>query len=137
MLRLTIYRDRARRSTKLNQRKDKIEAWMTDKIVATVVQKNTMYVKWKSTPITHVDYLAIKQNFKTYDKIVRRSIEVVKRRYFDKRFEIYKNSLKKTWITIGESLNRHKKKSDLPLSFIHNNRELTIPIDTANDFNSF
>ena len=45
--------------------------------------------------------------------------------------------MKKTWITIGESLNRHKKKSDLPLSFIHNNRELTIPTDIANAFNSY
>ena len=125
-----------RRSKKLNKRKDKIEAWITDEILATVVQKNKMYVKWKSTPITHVDYLAIKQNFKTYDKIVRRSIEVEKKRYFERRFETYKNNMKKTWITIGESLNRHKKKSDLPLSFIHNNRELTIPTDIANAFNS-
>ena len=46
--------------------------------------------------------------------------------------------MKKTWITIGESLKRHKKKSDLPLSFIHNNRELTIPTDIAtNTFNSY
>ena len=30
-----------------------------------------------------------------------------------------------------------RKKSDLPLSFIHNNRELTIPIDIANAFNSY
>ena len=110
---------------------------MTDEILATVVQKNKMYVKWKSTPITHVDYLAIKHNFKTYDKIVRRSIEVEKKRYFERRFETYKNNMKKTWITIGESLNRHKKKSDLSLSFIHNNRELTIPTDIANAFNSY
>ena len=45
--------------------------------------------------------------------------------------------MKKTWITISESLNRHKKKSDLALSCIHNNRELTIPIDIANAFNSY
>ena len=43
---------------------------MTDEILATVVQKNKMYVKWKSTTITNVDYSAIKHNFKTYDKIV-------------------------------------------------------------------
>ena len=96
-----------------------------------------MYVKWKSTPITQVDYLAIKQNFKTYDKIVKKSIEVEKRRYFKRRFETYKNSMKKTWITIGESLNRYKQKSELPLSFIYNNRELTILIDIANAFNSY
>ena len=100
-----------------------------------MVQKNKMYVKWKSTPITHADYLTIKQHFKAYDKIVRRSIEVEKKRYFERRFETFKNNMKKTWITIGESLNRHKKKSDLPLSFFHNNRELTIPIDIANAFN--
>ena len=110
---------------------------MTDEILATVVQKNKMYVKWKSTPITHTDYPTIKQNFKAYDKIARRSIEVEKKRYFERRFETFKNNMKKTWITIGESLNRHKKKSDLLLSFFHNNRELTIPIDIANAFNSY
>ena len=121
MPRLTTYREDRK---KHNKRKDKIEAWMTDEMLATVVQKNKMYVKWKSTPITHVEYLAIKQNFKTYDKIVRRSIEVEKKRYFERIFETYKNNMKKTWITIGESLNRHKKKSD-------------IPIDIANAFNSY
>ena len=30
-----------------------------------------------------------------------------------------------------------RKKSDLPLSFFHNNRELTIPIDIVNAFNSY
>ena len=115
MPRPTTYRE------KLNKRKDKIQAWMTDEILATVVQKNKMYVKWKSTPITHADYTTIKQHFKAYDKIVRRSIEVEKKRYFERRFKTFKNNMKKTWITIGESLNRHKKKSDLPLSFFHNN----------------
>ena len=86
---------------------------MTDEILATVVQKNKMYVKRKSTPIPHVDFLAIKQNFKTYDKIVRRIIEVEKRRYYERRFKTYKNNIKKTWITIGESLNRHKKKNQI------------------------
>ena len=126
-----------RKTKKFNKRKDKIQAWMTDEILATVVQKNKMYVKWKSTPITHADYPTIKQHFKAYDKIVRRSIEVEKKRYFERRFETFKNNMKKTWITIGESLNRHKKKSDLPLSFFHNIRELTIPIDIANAFNSY
>ena len=114
MPRLITYREDRK---KLNKRKDKIEAWMTDEILATVVLKNKMYVKWKSTPITHVDYLAIKQNFKTYDKIVRRNIEVEKKRYFERRFETYKNNMKKTWITIGESLNRHKKKIRFTVKF--------------------
>ena len=91
---------------------------MTDEILATVVGKNKMYVKWKSTPITHVDYPAIKQNFNAYHKIVRRSIEVEKNRYFE-RFETYKNNRKKTSITIGESFSRNKKTSDLLLSVVN------------------
>ena len=55
---------------------------MTDEILATVVQTNKMYVKWKSTPITHAAYLTIKQHFKAYDKIIRRSIEVEKKTLF-------------------------------------------------------
>ena len=59
------------------------------------------------------------------------------KRYFERRFETYKNNTKKIWITIGENLNRHKKKSDLRLIVFHNNPELTIPIDIANAFNSY
>ena len=33
-----------RKTKKLNKRKDKIEAWMADEILATLVQKNKMYI---------------------------------------------------------------------------------------------
>ena len=42
-----------RRSKKLNKRKDKIEAWMTDEILTTVVRKNKMYVKWNLVDSYH------------------------------------------------------------------------------------
>ena len=53
------------------------------------------------------------QNFKAYDKIVRRWVEVDKN-VFKKSLTIYK----KIWITIVKSLNRHRKISHI----IHNNQ---------------
>ena len=82
---------------------------MIDEILTAVVQKNKMYVKWKLTPITRIDYPTTIHNFKAYYEIVRRSIEVEKKRYFERRFETYKNNINKTWIIIGESLKRHRK----------------------------
>ena len=37
--------------------------------------------------------------------------------YFERKFETSKNNMKKTWITIGESLNRHKKKIRFTFKF--------------------
>ena len=34
-----------------------------------------MYVEWKTTPITHINYETVKQKFKGYDKIVQKDIK--------------------------------------------------------------
>ena len=65
---------------------------------------NYSSIKWKATPVIHVDYPAIIRNFKAYVKIVRKSIEVEKIRYFERTFETNKSNMKKTWISICESL---------------------------------
>ena len=44
--------------------------------------------------------------------------------------------MKKTWLTIKETLQRNKK-HDLPVEFIMNNRMLTSPGEIANEFNGY
>ena len=42
-----------------------------------------MYVEWKTTPITHINYEMAKQRFKGCEKIVQKEIEEAKRIYFN------------------------------------------------------
>ena len=44
--------------------------------------------------------------------------------------------MKKTWATINETLNRHRKLNNLPLEFIVNDQSITDTKDIANHFNN-
>ena len=55
------------------------------------------------------DYLEVQQNFKTYKNIIiKRSIMIAKRDYYNKIFIKYSKNLKMTWKAINDTLNRHK-----------------------------
>ena len=45
---------------KFNKRRHKKERWMTNELLAQVINKNEMYVYWKTTPIAHPDYEIVK-----------------------------------------------------------------------------
>ena len=53
-----------------------------------------MYVTWKTTPVTHINYENNKQRFKSYEKIVKKDIKEAKQRYFDQIFTAYKSDMK-------------------------------------------
>ena len=36
---------------------------MTKELLQEIVTKNIMYVEWKTTPITHINYETVKQRF--------------------------------------------------------------------------
>ena len=50
---------------------------------------------------------------------------------------MYKNNLKKTWLTISETLNRNKIQDTNPISFIDNGHELSDNTEIANAFNLY
>ena len=68
---------------------------MTNEILQKIVAKNKMYVTWKTTPVTYINYENIKQRFKSYEKIVKKDIKEAKQRYFDQIFTAYKSDMKK------------------------------------------
>ena len=90
-----------------------------------IVTNNKMYVEWKITLITHINYETVKQRFKGYDKIVQKDIKEATRIYFNKIFTKYRTNMKKTWTTINETLNRNKKGSNVPSLFFHNGKTLS------------
>ena len=126
-----------KRIKKFNKRRHKKEGWMTDELLAQVIKKNEMYVDWKTTPIAHPDYEKVKFNFKGYEKIVLKGIERAKRDYFDRVFLAYKCDMKRTWQVISETLNRNKRKHDMPSLFTHEGRDLVDSTEIANAFNAY
>ena len=97
-----------RKVKKFNKRRHLKEKWMTKELLQEVVTKNKLYVEWKTTPVTHINYDMVKQRFKGFDKIVQKNIKEAKRIYFDKIFIAYRCDMKKMWRTINETLNRNK-----------------------------
>ena len=61
-----------------------------------------------------------------------------KRDYYKNGFRMYSSNLKKTWLTINESLNRQKKRRDFPQEFqLANGTLISEPKQIANAFNDF
>ena len=54
---------------KFNKHKHKKEKWMTNELLIKVVEKNKLYVKWKTTPINLEKYEEIKNNLKSVRKM--------------------------------------------------------------------
>ena len=125
------------KTKKFNKRKHFKEKWMTQELLAQVVKKNSLYVKWKTTPVTHVSYDTVKQRFKSCEKDILKQIQMAKSNYFNRIFTAYRTDMKKTWRTINETLSRNKKKCDLPPSFEHNGRTLSNSKEIANTFNLY
>ena len=122
---------------KFNKCRHLKEKWMTKELLQEIVTKNKMYVEWKTTPITHINYETVKQRFKGYDKIVQKDIKEAKRIYFNKIFTTYRTDMKKTWRTINETLNRNKKGSNVTSLFYHNGKTLSNLEEIANAFNVY
>ena len=70
-------------------------------------------------------------------KIVLKGIEWAKRDYFDRVFLAYKCDMKRTWQVISETLNRNKRKHDMPSLFTHEGRDLVDSTEIANAFNTY
>ena len=122
---------------KFNKRKHKKEKWMTNELLIKIVEKNKLYVKWKTTPINLEKYEEIKKQFKECEKNVIKLIKEAKQQYFDRIFTAYRTDLKKTWRTISETLCRNKKHCDVPSRFFHDGKELSESKAIANAFNVY
>ena len=100
---------------------------MTQELLAQVGKTNSLYVKWKPNPVTHVSYDTVKQRFKSCEKDILKQIQIAKSNYFNCIFTAYRTDMKKTWRTINETLIRNKKICDLPPSFVHDGLTLSNP----------
>ena len=76
--------------------------------------------------------MALKTEFKFYQKVLRRSIREAKYLYYTNTFVLYKGDMKHTWSVIKDTLQRKTK-----CSFIHDGRIINNPNEIAKEFNLY
>ena len=87
--------------------------------------KDKLYKTLLQTTVNTDLFIALKTEFKFYQKIFRRSIREAKYLYYTKMFSLYKGDMKHTWSVIKDTLQRNTK-CEPPCSFIHDGRIITI-----------
>ena len=110
-----------RKKIKFNKKKHKKSPWMTRGILNSINAKDKLYKSLINTLPGSARYDALKVNFKTLKKIIRRSIVQAKKQYYHMTFKKYSNDLRKTWRTINETLNRKNKAKSFPQEFCMEN----------------
>jgi hypothetical protein len=85
--------------------------------------RDRLYTTLKSTPKATANYITLKQNLGTYNRILKCCIRNAKVTFFHKQFRKHQNDPKKTWGTINNIVKRNHAK-ELPDHFLINgNRE--------------
>ena len=80
---------------KFNKRKHMKEKWMTRELLTEVVKKTKLYVEWKTTSATHVNYDRNKQRFKEHEKETLKKIREAKNNILTKFLQPIKPILKR------------------------------------------
>jgi hypothetical protein len=91
----------------------------------------------KTTEPDSPEYDKIKTNLKTYNNILRKSIRIMFKKYYENLFIKFKDDIRNTWKTINSILNKTKKKKSFPQFFKDNESIITNKVEIANKFNDF
>ncbi len=76
-------------------------------------------------------------NLKTYNNILKKSIQALKKSYYYTLFNKFKNDIRGTWKTINSILNNTNRTKKIPQLFKDNEKIITDKIAIANKFNTF
>merc|ERR1712208_180064 len=125
------------KEVKFNKYKHKIAPWMTHGILNSIQFRDKLYVKWKKTDPSHIQYNQVETSFKSFCGLLQKTIRSAKAQYYHEKFTFYQSDMKNTWKNINDIINKKKKIHDLPKYFLDNDKILTDNADIANCFNLF
>ena len=125
------------KTCRFNKYKHKRCPWITSGIIHSVKHRDKLYRQLKATPEIDSSFNAKSINLKTYNQILKKSIRIAKRSYYQNCFTKFKNDSKNTWNTIKDIINKTKSKGDYPEYFIKDETKITDDNDIANEFNNF
>ena len=122
---------------KYNKYKHKKSNWITHGILKSIYYRDNLYKKLKMTDSNSIQYAIQKTNLNTYNYILKKSIRIVKKNYYETLFSKFKDDIKGTWKTINDILNKTKRKKNISKFFKDGNNVITNKLVIADKFNSF
>lgn len=103
--------------------------WISKGLQNSIKLKNKLYKKYLKKPNPFNE-----NKYKNYKNKLNHSLKLSKKNYYQNKLETIKTDLKAVWKLLNEVINRRKTTSKLPNTFMHNNEEITNPMDIANKF---
>ena len=122
---------------KFNKYKHKNSTWITQGLLKSIRYRDTLYKQLKMSDPNSPDYETTNAILKTYNSILKRNIRAVKTKYFESRFNRFKNDIRNTWKTINEILSKNKGKKTSSTIFKENGTSITDKTDIAKKFNNY
>lgn len=102
--------------------------WVTDEVKQSSAQLKDLYILQKKYPILGEYYKIRKRDHQQF-------VEKCKHNHYDNIIQNSENKSKISWSIINELKGKSKPRSNIKL--LHENEEITSPVDVANTFNNF
>ena len=122
---------------KYNKYKHKKSKWVTFGIINSIQYRDNLYKKLKMSDPLSAEFATLKINLNTYNNILKNSMRLAKKIYYQQIFVKFKNDIRATWKTINEILSRTKRKRSFPSFFKDGDNFITDKVNIANKFNLF
>ncbi len=122
---------------KYDKYKHKGSKWITSGIIKSIQYRDNLYKKFKTTNPNSIQFAIHQNNLDAYNNILKKSIRLAKRNYYQTTFSKCKDDIRDTWKIINEILSRTKRKKSFPLFFKDGDNIVTNKELIANKFNSF
>jgi len=123
--------------TKFNKYKHKRSKWISNGIMKSIAYRDKLYKKVKAVPLENIEYMRLKTALKTYNRILKNSIRVAKKIYFENLFKKFKSDIKNTWATINNIINKTKDKGDFTSKFLVDGQYTSDNQVIVNEFNKY
>ena len=125
------------KTVRFNRYRHKISPWDTTGILRSIQFRDRMYRNLQSTSPDTDMYNSLKQNLKSYNSILKKTIRQAKIDYYADQFNQSKSNIRHTWSVVKEILNKCKNKREFPNYFVIDDREIKAHTDISNCFNRF
>ena len=122
---------------KYSKHKHKKSNWITQGIIKSIKFRDSLYKRFKETPITDQLHNTLKLNLITYNRILKKSIREAKKTYYTSRFTKYQNDIKNTWRTVKGIIGSSEQTDFTPRQFIIGNVPCSDSKMIANEFNRY
>ena len=122
---------------KFHKYKHKKNDWITPGIIKSIKFKDGLYKKLKNIKEPCIERTNASINLKTYEKLLKKTIKMAKRKYYCDLFSRYKGNIKETWATLSKLIGKTQKKREFSEYFIHNDKSISDNTIIANEFNKY